>query len=594
MKNRKGFTLIELLVAITIIGIIMIMVLPAIMNLQRENQEKKFKDYERAVLEATKAYEDQYEEDLFGRNEDGCASIKFESLIDTKLLTTSEISGYECNNNENGVIIRKVKGTSYYEVYLTCMKGTESKQLTTNTGFTSDSNAASCKAGIDIEAPDFTIECDRNDAGTSVGIQADVGNRIIEDGNEILYYIAATANNNNKPILPNIYSQAKDGNSGLERNQYVTYEWNISNRSNTSERYTEKNKSTFNIKDGTSAQVKKNIRIIEPIKEINITGRAEVTIIGENIIDRAGNKIDVSSPNASKKCKYFYDNARPTMNITVTGERTGTNYNQERDAWINEPVTIRVEVTDITNNNIYVGIQENSFKVNTTSLNLETISENPKRYRYELTGQTNKEINDKYTVCDKLGNCETQRVRLRIDTEPPTCEVTGDGNWNPNGANVTISCQDPTISGVKTCAGANRNPNTDQIKRDTTYTVVDNAGNTNTCSYDVETTTQYYQVTCKEYNKCRDSSCGTETYIESYTVDFAGPSGAHQTECDEYCCGLKEPYECLSSYPNYGTRYKKCAAEGCGCNKWNTNGSWKFDYCNSNSCRVEDTRPVYK
>ena len=119
MKNRKGFTLIELLVAITIIGIIMIMVLPAIMNLQRENQEKKFKDYERAVLEATKAYEDQYEEDLFGRNEDGCASIKFESLIDTKLLTTSEISGYECNNNENGVIIRKVKGTSYYEVYLT-------------------------------------------------------------------------------------------------------------------------------------------------------------------------------------------------------------------------------------------------------------------------------------------------------------------------------------------------------------------------------------------------------------------------------------------------------------------------------------------
>ena len=585
MKNRKGFTLIELLVAITIIGIIMIMVLPAIMNLQRENQEQKFKDYERAVLEAAKAYEDQYEEDLFGRNEDGCASIKFESLIDTKLLTTSEISGYECNNNENGVIIRKVKGTSYYEVYLTCMKGTESKQLTTNTGFTSDSNAASCKAGIDIEAPDFTIECDRNDAGTSVGIQADVG--IIEDGNEILYYTAATANNNNKPILPNIYSQAKDGNSGLERNQYVTYEWNISNRSNTSERYTEKNKSTFNIKDGTSAQVKKNIRIIEPIKEINITGRAEVTIIGENIIDRAGNKIDVSSPNASKKCKYFYDNARPTMNITVTGERTGTSYNQERDAWINEPVTIRVEVTDITNNNIYVGIQENSFKVNTTSLNLETISENPKRYRYELTGQTNKEINDKYTVCDKLGNCETQRVRLRIDTEPPTCEVRGDGNWNPNGANVTISCQDPTISGVKTCAGANRNPNTDQIKRDTTYIVVDNAGNTNTCSYNVETTTQYYQVTCKEYNKCRDSSCPTEKYTEhSHTAQSCLQAGGKFSQDTNWT----QTHTGVCTF----TRYSECEAEACGCNYWNTNGTWKFSYCDSNSCHVDRTRPVYK
>ncbi|MBQ1550611.1 MAG: type II secretion system protein, partial [Bacilli bacterium] len=133
MKDIKGFTLIELLVAITIIGIIMLMVLPAITNLQRKNQEKKFDDYERTVLEAAKAYEDQYEEDLYGRNNDGCAAIKFSSLVNTKLLATTKISGYECNNNQNGVIIRKVKGTSYYEVYLTCDKGGETKALTSNT-----------------------------------------------------------------------------------------------------------------------------------------------------------------------------------------------------------------------------------------------------------------------------------------------------------------------------------------------------------------------------------------------------------------------------------------------------------------------------
>ena len=87
MNNRKGFTLIELLVTITIIGIIMIMTLPAIHNLQRENQKKKFDDYERAVLEAAKAYEDQYEEDLFGRSDTGCASINYEDLVNKKLLT---------------------------------------------------------------------------------------------------------------------------------------------------------------------------------------------------------------------------------------------------------------------------------------------------------------------------------------------------------------------------------------------------------------------------------------------------------------------------------------------------------------------------
>ncbi len=122
MKNRNGFTLIELLVAITISGIIMIMTLPAIHNLQRENQEKKFDDYERAVLEAAKAYEDQYEEDLFGRSDTGCASINYVDLVNKKLLTTTKIAGYECNNDKNGIIIRKVKGTSYYEVYLTCNK----------------------------------------------------------------------------------------------------------------------------------------------------------------------------------------------------------------------------------------------------------------------------------------------------------------------------------------------------------------------------------------------------------------------------------------------------------------------------------------
>ena len=593
MKDRKGFTLIELLVGITIIGIIMIMVLPAIHNLQRDNQEKKFADYERTVLEATKAYEDQYEEDLYGRNNDGCAAIEFTSLVNTKLLSTTSISGYECNynSNQNGVIIRKIHGTSYYEVYLTCKKGGETKNLTSNTSFAIDSSDTHCKTGEDTEAPKFTIECDKNPEGLSIGIQADEGHRVIEDGNEILYYSAATENNNNVATLPDINTSALDDNSGLEKNQFITYEWKITNRSNTSEEFIEKNKSTYNTKDGTRTQVTKSVRIIEPIKIINTTGKAEIYIVGENIIDRAGNKVNTTD-DATKTCKYFYDNARPIMNITVTGERTGTTYNKEREDWINEPVTIRIEITDKTSDNdIYVGIKENSF---TSNGEPRTLNGSAPSYTYELNGQTNKEINDEYEVCDKLGNCERQRVNLKIDSEPPTCEVTGDGNWNPNGANVKITCKDEIISGVRTCAGASGNSNTDQIKSDSTYTVVDNAGNTNTCSYNVETTTQYYQVTCKKYVTCRDSSCGTETYCKSYKVDFVGPSGAHSSTCTHDCCQLSYPYICISSVCNKDTRYKKCPAEGCGCEDWNTNGTWNFDYCNSNSCRVDDTRPVYK
>ena len=582
MKNRRGFTLIELLVTITIIGIIMLMILPAITNLQRENQEKKFKDYERAVLEAAKAYEDQYEEDLFGRYSEGCAYIDYKNLVDKKLLSTTKISGYECNYDTNGIIIRKVNGKSFYEVYLDCIKNGETKKLTDNSDYKTI-RSSQCNVGEDKELPELEIKCDgeTTPGGEYItGIDGDDGEK---------YYRGFEREQ--PVILPKLTVKVSDKNSGLEKNQYVTYEWKIyDDKEETKQIFTEKNRTTFNIKDGAGSTAEKSVRIIESLKQEEATGKAIINLSGENIVDRAGNKVD--SQNITK-CTYYYDNAKPTMNIAVTGERTGRSYNKETETWINEPVTIRIEVTDSTDNNIYAGIKEDSFKVNGTSLNLETISQNPKRYSYELRGQTNIEINDVYTVCDKVGNCETQRVRLRIDTEPPTCEVTGDGNWNPNGANVTITCRDTIISGVRTCAGANGNSNTDQIKSNRTYTVVDNAGNTNTCSYNVETTTQYYQVTCKEYKKCRDSSCGTEKYIKSYTVQWCNPNGCHESECEYECCLLEYP-ECISSTANYDTRYKECPAEGCGCKTWNANGSWKFDPCNSNSCKVDNTRPVYK
>ena len=597
MKDRKGFTLIELLVAITIIGIIMLMTLPAIHNLQRENQKKKFDDYERTVLEAAKAYEDQYEEDLYGRNSDGCAAIKFSSLVNTKLLATTKISGYECNNNQNGVIIRKIHGTSYYEVYLSCDKGGEMKNLTSNTDFVRDSSQTYCKTGDDIEKPTFNIDCGNIDlSNNQIGKEADDDNKQYDsEHKEILYYSAPTENNNNVGTLPNLNTSALDDKSGLEKNQFITYEWKITKRSDTNEEYKEKNKSTYNTKDGTKAYVQKAIRITEPIKKIDTTGKAEIYITGENIVDRAGNRLETTDSTATKTCTYYYDNARPIMKITVTGERTGTNYNQETSDWINEPVTIRIDITDkINDNNIYVGIKEDTFTNNGERKTLNKNGSNPTTYIYELNGETNKIINDEYKVCDKLGNCESQRVSLKIDSELPTCTITGDGNWDPDGARVTINCYDPVISGVRTCAGINGTSRTVNIKEDVEWTVEDNAGNSNTCTYHVESTTQYYQVTCRRYNSCRDNTCPTERYISSYTVQFVGPTGAHIDTCRDYCCGMSYPSPCISSTPNYATRHSICPAEGCGCNIWNTNGTWKFDSCSSNSCRVDRTRLVYK
>ena len=432
MKNRRGFTLIELLVTITIIGIIMIMTLPAIHNLQRENQKKKFDDYERAVLEAAKAYEDQYEEDLFGRSDTGCASINYVDLVNKKLLTTTKIAGYECNNDKNGIIIRKVKGTSYYEVYLTCNKGNnDKKNLTGNNDDYTDNRDNHCNTGEDHDPPILSIKCDGDNYNHA---------KIGDDGNR--YY--------RTELLPELTVQASDNITGLEKNQYVTYEWKIYNAAenilNNIPNKIEKNKATFNTKDGAGSTAKKKVRIIEEFKRVNTTGKAVVDLSGDNIIDRAGNKLSLEADSAKETCQYFYDNTPPEMEIRITGNNTGREYSTTSGQWINEPITTTVKVTDKTKNNtnnIYSGIDMTSFKnSNIGGAKLSEKDENTETHTYKLV-DTNRKQDDTYTVCDKVGNCISQTVIIRVDTIYPVCKSKGGiSNWINRNITIEGSCED--------------------------------------------------------------------------------------------------------------------------------------------------------
>ena len=482
MKDRKGFTLIELLVAITIIGIIMIMTLPAIHNLQRENQEKKFDDYERTVLEAAKVYEDQYEEDLFGRSDTGCAHIDFNSLVQKKLLATTKISGYECKSSNNGIIIRKIKGTSYYEVYLTCDNGKPSgtKNLTGNTGDYNEIKEKHCNTGEDIDPPQLTIKCD-----------GDNNARGVEDDNfdGKIYYYSATNTEGDKRI-PQLTVETSDDIAGLEKNEYVTYEWKMYPNKELAEEnpdYTEKNKTTFNVKDGNRSIAKKNVRIIEQFKEKNKTGKAIVDIRGENIVDRIGNKLDPAT--SLEQCYYYYDNAKPKMEIKITGNSTGREYSTNSDEWINEPITTTVTVTDKTPNDIYSGIKMNSFKnSNISGAKLSDKDENTGIHTYTLV-DTNRKQTDEYTVCDKVGNCVSQKVIIRVDTTYPTCTSRdGDPNWRNTNITIYGDCKDngnpAYYSDCVKKVYSQKYSDEQSITNATAGEACDNAGNCVTCSQD--------------------------------------------------------------------------------------------------------------
>ena len=471
MNNRKGFTLIELLVTITIIGIIMIMTLPAIHNLQRENQKKKFDDYERAVLEAAKAYEDQYEEDLFGRSDTGCASINYEDLVNKKLLTTTKIAGYECNNDKNGIIIRKVKGTSYYEVYLTCNKGTnDKKNLTENTDDYTDIRDHHCNTGEDHDAPTLSIKCDGNNYDHAI---------IGDDGNK--YYGAI--------LLPELTVRISDDIAGLEKNQYVTYEWKIYNQagniSSSIPNKIEKNKTTFNTKDGAGSTAKKKVRIIDEFKRANTTGKAVVDLSGDNIIDRAGNKLSLDVASAKEKCTYYYDNTPPKMEIKITGNNTGKNYNINSNAWINEPITTTVTVTDKTTNGIYSGIEPTSLTRGNVN---EPLSGGTDTYSFSRN-DSNRDEKEEYKVCDKVGNCTSQIVNIRVDTTYPTCKSRGgDPNWRSTSLTIYGKCDDPGDSKSECRKDEYNKTYSDEITitTGTAGEACDNAGNCVMCSEDQE------------------------------------------------------------------------------------------------------------
>lgn len=127
-KNNKGFTLIEVLVAITIMGIITVMALPGVQQLQSRNRERKYEKYGESLVSSTKLYVDSNEKDIFGYAVSGCADITFSELEAKALAKDYETNGITCaGNSTNGdpsddtfVHIEKKDDKYVYQPYITC------------------------------------------------------------------------------------------------------------------------------------------------------------------------------------------------------------------------------------------------------------------------------------------------------------------------------------------------------------------------------------------------------------------------------------------------------------------------------------------
>ena len=135
--KKKGFTLIELIAVIVIMGLLLLIVLPATTRLMKENKNKKYDEYYNLIEKAALLYADSRKDDLGGVNASGCIDTSVEFLVKNKYLKEFDEDGVICNGassydltsfedidsskNYIDVRIRNVNGKKTVESSLVCV-----------------------------------------------------------------------------------------------------------------------------------------------------------------------------------------------------------------------------------------------------------------------------------------------------------------------------------------------------------------------------------------------------------------------------------------------------------------------------------------
>ncbi len=95
--DNKGFTLTELIVTIAVIGIISMIAFPAISKLKTDNENEKYKAYEKVMENGAKLYVDSKKKDLWGKTEEGTKKIDYDMLKTVGLIESFEDNKIDCS-----------------------------------------------------------------------------------------------------------------------------------------------------------------------------------------------------------------------------------------------------------------------------------------------------------------------------------------------------------------------------------------------------------------------------------------------------------------------------------------------------------------
>lgn len=127
--DEKGFTLVELLVTIVIMGLLIAVISPSVVNLQKNNRKKRFELYGKTMIEATKLYVEKEGVDITGlgiSDWEGCVDINYQDLVNNKLIKVFDDTDYDCSKSK--VRLTKKNNSSSYKYNLICKSKKSSKK----------------------------------------------------------------------------------------------------------------------------------------------------------------------------------------------------------------------------------------------------------------------------------------------------------------------------------------------------------------------------------------------------------------------------------------------------------------------------------
>jgi uncharacterized repeat protein (TIGR02543 family) len=229
-------------------------------------------------------------------------------------------------------------------------------------------------------------------------------------------------------------------------------------------------------------------------------------------------------------------------------------------------------------------------------------------YSFSKWSFGNSTYNNKATV-KNLTTTNNGTVTLKanwVDKIKPTCETTKSNTDSNKGVTVTVKCSD-SGSGCKNASSKHTG-----VKKDTTYTVKDNSGNSGSCSVSVSSKTKWRKKTCSTCKRCSDAGCDSYSYTPwSKSNSSSNVVGVDPKNCTTYnktysdfkkrVCNngsavvINGRHECpcyIYTRSKYCNTYKR-SCSSCGCSSWGSWGSYSTTKCSKDSSTKCESAKFY-